>query len=330
MREQDIRDREAHSRYLEMVRKDAEALAVERSRFILIDCPACGGCQHEFAFEKVGFTYATCADCETLFVNPRPAYELLAPLYTDSEAAQFWIHEFFAPKAQVRREKIFRPRAADVAARFPQLGRGARVGDIGAGFGLFLQELRRQWPAAELVAIEPSDEMADMCREKGLVVVNAMLEDMKEEQGGFLLLTAFEIFEHIYDPASFLRRVRELLAPGGRLYLTTLNGQGFDIQVFWARSKAVFPPHHLNFANPRSVRILLERCGFEVDEVSTPGVLDWDIVESAFVHEDSNPGRFFCTVAAHATQEAKRALQEWVRTFGFSSHMRVIAHREET
>ena len=33
----------------------------------------------------------------------------------------------------------------------------------------------------------------------------------------------------------------------------------------------MFPPQHLNFTNPGSLTALLERAGFAVDEVTTPG-----------------------------------------------------------
>lgn len=324
MRESDIRNPEAHARYLELVRIDAEALAADPSRLVRIDCPACGGSDHGAEFEKFGFVYELCHDCDTLFANPRPSHEALLALYGSSESTRFWVEEFFKPVAEARREKIFRPRAQHIAERFPDLA-GAAVGDIGAGFGLFLEELRAVWPQAGLTAIEPSADMAAICREKGIDVVESMLEDLDPAEHRFDLLTSFELIEHLHDPLLFLQKTRELLNHGGHLYLTTLNGMGFDIQVHWADSRSIFPPQHLNFMNPGSLTALLERAGFAVDEVTTPGELDWDIVQGRYVSEGLDPGRFFRTVHKHGTDEAKRALQGWIRDAGFSSHMRVLA-----
>jgi hypothetical protein len=72
---------------------------------------------------------------------------------------------------------------------------------------------------------------------------------------------------------------------------------------------------------------LLERAGLEVVEVSTPGELDWDIVEGGWRAGESDPGRFFRTVASHGTAEGKAALQRWIREQGFSSHLRAVARR---
>ena len=326
MKESEIRNRAAHNRYLELVQEDAARLARDRSQFLEIDCPACGGSKHQPAFTKAGFTYAACADCETLFVTPRPTFASLVSLYGDSPSTEFWVKEFFTPMAEARREKIFRPRARYVAQRFAELERG-RIGDVGAGFGLFLEELRAVWPSATAVAIEPSVDMAEILRGKQITVIQEMLENIPAAEADFDLLTAFELFEHLHDPLGFLRQVRDQLRPGGYFYLTTLNGQGFDIQLFWEGSKSVSPPHHLNFINPKAMTILLERAGFEVLEVSTPGELDWDIVEGGWRAGEGDPGRFFQTVARHGTAEAKVALQAWIRDHGFSSHLRAVARR---
>lgn len=326
MKESDIRSREAHNRYLELVAADAELLARNTSMVNTDRCPACDGNEHTPAMKKSGFTYMECLECETLFVNPRPPFAALMQLYEDSPSTKYWVEEFFLPKVAARRMKIFRPRAAYVAARFPELS-NSRIGDIGAGFGLFLEELRAVWPEASMTAIEPSCEMATILRGKGIRVLGQMLEEVTATDGRFDLLTAFELFEHLHQPAEFLRCVHGLLNPGGYLYLTTLNGQGFDIQLLWERSKSVSPPHHLNFLNPRSMTRLLERTGFEVVEVNTPGELDWDIVEGGWFADESDPGRFFQTVAKHGSPEAKRALQGWFRDFGFSSHLRAVARR---
>jgi SAM-dependent methyltransferase len=168
--------------------------------------------------------------------------------------------------------------------------------------------------------------MAKICRDKGLQVLESTLEEVSSAEK-FDLLTAFELFEHLHDPIPFVEKLRDLLNPGGYLFLTTLNGLGFDIQTLWERAKSVSPPHHINFFNPHSIEILLDRVGFDIVEISTPGQLDWDIIEGGFRYEGIDPGRFFSTVSYHGTGEAKRDLQQWIRTYNFSSHMRVIARK---
>jgi len=327
LKEEEIRKRSVFNRYLELVAEDVQAIFADRSDFIEIDCPACGGRNYQPQFEKLGFTYVLCPDCGTLFVNPRPPYQLLMDFYTQSRSTSFWVHDFFKPVAEARREKIFRPRAEYIRDTFPEMSNGV-IGDIGAGFGLFLEELARFWPSAKLVAIEPSDEMVAICKDKGLEVLPCAVENVQGWDGQFDLLTSFELFEHLYDPDEFLKKVWHLLRPGGRLFLTTLNGEGFDIQVLWEKSKSVAPPHHLNFFNPRSIARLIEDNNFIVEMVDTPGQLDWDILEGMYREEGVDPGRFWRLVAEQAEPATKSSLQDWISENGLSSHMRIMARKK--
>jgi SAM-dependent methyltransferase len=325
MKEEEIRKRDVLNRYLELVQEDSKRLFRDRSSFIKIGCPACGNSAPESCFDKMGFSYVQCVQCETLFVNPRPAYHDLMKIYVDSPSTKFWVNDFFLPMAEVRREKIFKPRAQFITDRFPEI-KYKRMADIGAGFGLFLEEMKILWPTSDIVAVEPSIDMAKICRDKGLPVLETTLENV-DPMERFDLMTAFELFEHLHDPLPFIEKVYNLLNPGGYLFITTLNALGFDIQILWERAKSVFPPQHLNFFNPHSMATLLVRKGFAIVEITTPGQLDWDILEGVYNHEGLDPGRFFKTVSRYASEVAKRDLQHWIRANNFSSHMQVIARK---
>jgi len=48
-------------------------------------------------------------------------------------------------------------------------------------------------------------------------------EELAAEGGTFPVITALEILEHVAEPVAFLRTLSTLLAPGGVLFLSTLN-----------------------------------------------------------------------------------------------------------
>jgi SAM-dependent methyltransferase len=325
MKEEEIRKREVFNKYLELVGKDVRDFFDFKS-FVEISCPACGSDDFIHEFEKLGFKYVSCRICSILFVNPRPPFNTLKEFYSRSPSTSFWINEFFKPVAEVRREKIFKPRA-EYVSEILNGNKSCVIGDIGAGFGLFLEELRKVLPDNNYIAIEPSVEMADICRKKGLEVKNMCLEDISGMEERFDLLTSFELLEHLFDPVSFLKKTYSLLLPEGHLLLTTLNGKGFDILLLWERSKSIVPPHHLNFFNPTSIRCLLERLGFEVLEISTPGKLDWDIVDGMIKNEGIDLGRFWNVLSNEGSVECKIGLQEWISENNLSSHMKVLAKK---
>jgi len=324
MKEEDIRNRKAFNHYLKMVSRDVDNyFCVEN--FIKINCPACNGEKYKKAFTKDLFTYVLCNQCGTLFVNPRPPFKILNQFYSESPSTEYWVKYFFKPVIEARRDKIFKPRAEQISQKFPEF-KNSRIGDIGAGFGLFLEELRKVWGNAEYVAIEPSVEMAKICRDKGFVVIPDMLEDIAGWDEKFDVLTSFELFEHLYNPGNFLKKVNKLLKKDGYFIMTTLNVQGFDIQLLWEKSKSVSPPHHLNFFNPGSIRCLMERNNFQVISIKTPGKLDWDIVEGTVKNENIKLDRFWQLII-EKDEETKDQFQQWLVKNNLSSHMMVEAKK---
>jgi len=324
MKEEDIRNREAFNHYLKMVSKDVDNYFCV-DNFVKINCPACDGKKFTKAFTKDLFTYVLCNQCKTLFVNPRPPFKDLNHFYSKSPSTRYWVKYFFKPVMEIRRDKIFKPRAEKLSQKIPEF-KNSRIGDIGAGFGLFLEELRKIWSDAEYVAIEPSVEMAEICREKGFVVISEMLEDIVDSDEQFDILTSFELFEHLYDPDNFLKKVYKLLKKNGYFIMTTLNVQGFDIQLLWEKSKSVSPPHHLNFFNPGSIRRLMEMNNFKVISIRTPGKLDWDIVEGMAKNENIKLDRFW-QLLIEKDEEIKKQFQQWLVKSNLSSHMMVKAKK---
>jgi cyclopropane fatty-acyl-phospholipid synthase-like methyltransferase len=324
MKEEEIRPQKVFDEYLRLTQEDAEHYFANAPRDE-VGCPACNG-PGEFAFAKHGFDYQTCAKCHSLFVNPRPQANAFAKYYTESPSSKFWATTFYKVTAEARREKLWKPKARmirDALERYNAAGHA--VVDIGGGYGLFAEEMQSlsNYP---VTVIEPGPCLADVCREKSLRVIEKFLEEVNTADlpEGPKAFVSFELFEHLHNPAAFLECLNNLMGAGDMFLLTTLSGAGLDIQVLWQDSKSVSPPHHLNFLNPRSVQILLERIGFEVLEVTTPGKLDIDILVNNQAHIKDC---FWRTFAATATEEIKEQWQSLIASSGFSSHMMVICRK---
>lgn len=326
-KEKDIRDPEVLKKYFELAEKDSEIILSSDSSLEKIDQKKWGLGEAVAEFQKCGYTYERCLETDTLFVNPRPKFQVLMDFYSSSESSKYWVNEFFLPKVEARREKIFLPRAKFVNEKFENL-KDKRIGDIGAGFGLFIEELQKLNDfRLKIEAIEPSEEMANICREKDIVVRQDMLENLVGKTEKNDLLTSFELFEHLHDPLTFLKDCFDLLNPGGHLLLTTLNSFGFDIQVLWEKSNCIFPPHHLNFFNPISMKRIIELVGFENIEISTPGELDIDITHNAYNSGDADIPRFLKSMFDHSDDATLENFQAFIKMNNLSSHMRVIARK---
>jgi len=183
MKEQEIRPKELFSRYLELSRTDGARL--ERSNFVSIPCPACD--EHEKVvqqFLKDGFQYMRCLECGSLFCSPRPTEKQLSTIYNGSESARYWSEVFFPAVAEIRREKLFKKKAQNLVEVLKERGLSPKsICDVGAGYGIFLEELQGLLPDVKMYAIEPDPNLAHRCREKGFETLKLLLQNLKPGAG---------------------------------------------------------------------------------------------------------------------------------------------------
>jgi hypothetical protein len=325
MKEYDIRPKEIFDQYLRLTEEDTRVY-FEAAPREAIRCPAC---RHEgtHVFTKNGFSYAECAECLTLYVNPRPHRSAFNRYYTDSPSTKFWATTFYKETEAARREQIWKPKAALIHEKIGLFGGATDIIDIGGGYATFAEEIRRI-SDYRVTIVEPSQHLAEVCRKKGFRVVEKFLEETSdgELQGQKSCFVSFELFEHLYDPSGFLRVLRGHMTSDDLFIFTTLSGTGADIQVLWEHSKSVSPPHHLNFFNPQSVERLLKFCGFEIKEVSTPGRLDVDIIQN---NSEYISDRFWKTFIRSASDRDKQDMQNYLAAHRMSSHMMVVCRRGE-
>jgi len=93
--------------------------------------------------------------------------------------------------------------------------------DIGCGRGDLLRRLRDEWEPAELCGVDPIDWLDDDLRDDvELYTVAAEQADSLRPADRVMLI---EAIEHLEAPWSALRAAARLVAPGGRIVVSTPN-----------------------------------------------------------------------------------------------------------
>lgn len=327
MKEHEIRPEALLNRYLELSARDAAMCFGDMPRLALA-CVACGGEKSTQEFEKNGFAYARCVDCGTLFQSPRPPIAAFEAFYRESESSKYWAEVFFPAVTEIRRERIFRPRVERLAGICAERGiKVERLIDVGAGFGIFLEEWMARFPKVQALAVEPSSSLAQVCRTKGFDVVEDIVENVVGHNDSADLVACFEVLEHVYAPVDFVRVLKDLARPGGYVFISTLGIDGFDLQVLWEKSTQIFPPHHINFLSAQGFERLFQRAGLVDISVTTPGQLDVDIVRNASKRDPAllSGQRFLRELLAEDGPAA--AFQCFLTEQRKSSHVWVIGRR---
>ncbi len=332
MRETDIRPQDLLAEYLRLNDEDGRRLLDGGAALEKRDCPGCGDDSARPAFEKNGFNLVRCGVCDSLYVDPAPADEAMEAFYRSSPSADYWANVFFPAVADARRGTIYRPRAERVVGLAADHGLGLRtVMDVGAGAGLFLQEINALLSDAELGAVEPNPAHAAALANRGFGVFEGYANGAAADSawaGKADMVTCFEVLEHVSNPAGLLESLAALVRPGGMIVLSGLNGSGFDIRTLGEQSKPVSPPHHLTFLSPMGAARLLERAGLENLGITTPGELDVDIVRNAALEDpDCVDDPFIRHLVLETSDEIRDGFQKFLKENALSSHMWIAARR---
>ncbi|MCB0323957.1 MAG: class I SAM-dependent methyltransferase [Bdellovibrionales bacterium] len=310
------------------LQKDLDWLRAKISGFVDVDCPACDGEHREHEFEKFGFSFVRCLNCATVYMSPRASAATLAEFYATSELYKFWNEFIFPSSDAVRREKIFIPRirrVLEICQRF-DVPRELLI-EVGAGHGIFCDELRKRKEFRRVLAIEPATALAAHCRSLGIETIESVIENITLDSAADVIVS-FEVLEHLFSPREFLLQCATLQDVGGLLVLTCPNYQGFDIQTLGDASDSL-DAEHINLFNPWSLPQLVRTCGYEVLECTTPGELDADIVRQKVLRGELVLTRypFLHKVLIDDWHDLGNSFQRFLRENRMSSHMWLAARR---
>lgn len=170
------------------------------------------------------------------------------------------------------------PVRLDYVRRHQRL-QGSRVLDVGCGGGLLTEALAGE--GATATGIDLSEKLIDVARlhllESGRTVEYRVVsaEQMAlERPQAFDAVTCMEMLEHVPDPHAILQACFDLLKPGGRLFLSTLNRtpKAFGMAILGAEYLARLLPKgthdYRSFIKPSELAASLREIGFELLDVS--------------------------------------------------------------
>jgi SAM-dependent methyltransferase len=134
----------------------------------------------------------------------------------------------------------------------------------------------------------------------------------------------FDVLQRHAHPDKLLARIFSALKPGGLLLLTSRSGTGFDILTLADESESIFPLDHVCLPSPQGLKMSLEQAGFTVLELTTPGLLDVQLVRQG---KNNIPiSHYFqrYVINQFGTDMHER-LQAFLQQNNLSSHMRAVA-----
>lgn len=224
-------------------------------------CPVCYSSEVWSCAQIPGNVIRLCKRCKCRYLNQFADDEGGTPVrrvlraHPPSEPPSYEAH------SEPAREKTSLRRLAAIRRQLPARARVLEIGVRDGSFGAFAAK------EFEYVGIDPATVTSRHARARGLEVYCAALSSFVNTGPAFDGITLFHVFENMVDPHDALGRIKDLLKPGGVLFLSTFDTEGLLYILGERRQMAQNFRSHLILYSRSALIELLERSGFEILDI---------------------------------------------------------------
>lgn len=148
---------------------------------------------------------------------------------------------------------------------------GARLLDVGCDTGAFLDVAKKDF-GMSVAGVEISHTSADIAKAKGFdVYVGSIMDVQVDEKFDAIVLN--DVIEHVAEPDRLVEILGAMLKPGGRLFISTPNGEAFIYLIGRCLFNTVgriklldklYLPYHEWYFSPSSLAKLVKAKGLKV------------------------------------------------------------------
>ncbi len=156
-------------------------------------------------------------------------------------------------------------------------GDNLSVLDVGGGTGWVLNSLKKATNRFKYFNIVDIDDNAqNIALSNGYSYFKGRIEDYKPKDK-FDLIIMLNLIEHVNDPVSVLRKIKEITNKNGLIIIKTPNNDSLDARIFkkynWGGLHA---PRHFNIFSKQSIEIIAKNIGLEIESIKyTQGAPQW-------------------------------------------------------
>lgn len=231
------------------------------------------------------------------------------------------LKDYHRDDTYIEEENLFRNiflKRINILNNFKKAG---RVLEIGCSTGLMLFLLQKKgW---QVKGVEISPKAAEAAKKRGIEV---MIEDFSklEFKEKFDVVILNHTLEHLENPAEVIKKINNMLLPGGLLYIDVPNFGGLSANLLGKNWPLLLPNEHLWHFTEKSLRIVLKNLGFKIIFTEkASGVWDYDNpLWGIFLSLTTFKKRFF--------GEVLTAIPSWIVTkLGMGSDLMVIAKKKD-
>lgn len=227
--------------------------------------------------------------------------------------------EYHRDETYIEEEKLFRNIFLKRVNIISKLKKPGKILEIGCSTGIMLSLLQREkW---QVKGVELSVKAAEIANKRGIQVLTQDFMKVKISEK-FDVVILNHTLEHLENPAEVIKKINNLLSPGGLLYIDVPNFGGLSSKLMGKNWPMLLPNEHLWHFTEESLRILLQNLGFKIIFIErASGIWDYGNPFSGIWLSLINlKKRFFGEIIT--------ALPSWIVTkLGIGSDLMIIAKK---
>lgn len=223
----------------------------QSSDFEVAHCPTCGYIPDEPLFSKNNGEYCYCPSCDHIFLKNPLKLDKLIEFYSGYPTSSLeWHHN----------ESEFYSKIYHKGLSVLNLSRNSTLLDIGCSSGYFLSIAQEN--ALNCFGIEPNKIEAEYAIAHGINILGPSIESITHQT--FDAITLWDVLEHIGDPVAYLQHLRQLLNPGGLLFVQVPTSDSLAAKIMRESCNMFDGIEHLTLFSGKSLDLAMKSAGLSL------------------------------------------------------------------
>jgi 2-polyprenyl-3-methyl-5-hydroxy-6-metoxy-1,4-benzoquinol methylase len=270
----------------------------------LVPCNLCGSSSHRLLFKARDLNWRTtedefdvvrCLDCGLIYLNPQPqnieqyypkTYGPHKVIDVSNFAVRLSLHKVLplfygyptnktVSRTPTNRLKYFfsylkiNYKNTYFFYRIPY-GSNKKILDVGCGNGKYLLHLKSLgWNASsQLYGLDiPTETLKKLRETEAINIIEGDFLTTDLPENFFDAVTLRHVLEHLPDPSLAIKKVFNILKPGGNLLIAVPNIRSIEALLFREKWHHIDAPRHLYHFSPETLKKLLHNSRFIVEKM---------------------------------------------------------------
>jgi|DEB19_MinimDraft_2_1074335.scaffolds.fasta_scaffold05796_2 2-polyprenyl-3-methyl-5-hydroxy-6-metoxy-1,4-benzoquinol methylase len=241
----------------------------------------------DFVATGENFNLQRCKKCTFLFTNPRP---------DTNEIGKYYQSDKYVSHAGKKEGLGIMYKIYDIVRNYSinqklnlikKYNSSGNLMDLGCGLGYFLEGAVKD-KTFDCIGVDISDDTIKYVKDTFGYEVKNESEIDNLPQNNYDVITQWHVLEHVHFLNERMKQLNNLLKHDGTLFIAVPNSNSWDAKKYKEYWDGYDVPRHLYHFNKKSIKLLMEKHGFEIIEIK-PLIFDAPYISMrSEIHKKNN------------------------------------------